>query len=129
MNAAVSEFKEHYEQFAAANKQFLRVQNDVQGALDKAQSENDIKRSAEIFGDEIFQILRATERKEQLAQAKWTGKLGKFMKSLYPVAKVSLTLFGSIGEVTPTYKSFDLKAANFVPVKWAADGLGIILQV
>jgi hypothetical protein len=43
--------------------------------------------------------MRATERKQQASDAKWTGKLGNFLKKVYPVAKVSLTVIGSIGSV------------------------------
>jgi len=108
----------------------LRVQSDVQRALDKAQFVNDLKQSAAIFGDEILNIMRAMEKKHQVSDAKWTGKLGNFLKKVYPVAKISLTIIGSMGSVSPlSLQNSNQKAANFAPVQWAADGLGLILQV
>jgi len=62
LNSAIAEFKENYGKYAESNKNFLRVQSDVQRALDKAQFVNDLKQSAAIFGDEILNIMRAMEK-------------------------------------------------------------------
>jgi hypothetical protein len=106
LNTAISEFRDNYGKFAASNQKFLTVHNDVQSALDKAQSETDIKRSAEIFGDSIFQMMRVTERKQQISDSKWTGKLINFLKKVYPVAQVSLTVIGSVGQVISFVETF-----------------------
>jgi len=102
LNSAVSKFKEHYMQFAKKNSRFLRVDHDVHQAIEKAGGERDIKSSAAIFGKEISATLRATEKKRDLSNSKWVGKLGSFITKLYPVARLSLALAGAAADVPPS---------------------------
>lgn len=101
LNSAVTKFKNHYGQFAQKNRQFLRVDHDVHQAIEKAGKEQDIKRSAGIFGKEINATLQVTERKRDISNCKWTGKLSNFIIKLYPVARLSLRLTSAIADVIP----------------------------
>jgi hypothetical protein len=93
LNAAVKEFRENYTKFVEKNQQYLRVEDsDIQSAIEKAESAKDIKSSALIFEREIFATFQAREKKQHISDAKWTGKLGKFLKTLLPVAQVALQL-------------------------------------
>jgi hypothetical protein len=89
---AVAEFRENYEMFVRRNQQFLDVNSDIYGPLAKAEKEEDINRSAEIFRNEISITLSTIERKRNLSRAKWTGRLGEFLAKLYPVARFSLAI-------------------------------------
>jgi hypothetical protein len=67
--------------------------------LNKTKEEKDFKRSAQIFGNEITSVLEVTAKKQKLSQSKWTGKLGVFLITLYPIAKISLGIAGAAAEV------------------------------
>jgi hypothetical protein len=99
LGAAVSEFKEHYRTFAEKNRQFVPIQDEVQSAIQKAEIEPDIKLSAQIFEKEITAILGVTERKQEVSNKKWTGRLANFLSKLYPLASFSLRLTASVSEV------------------------------
>ena len=73
--------------------------------------------------------MRVLDKKKAASNAKWTNKLGNFLGKLYPVAKLSLSLTSAISEVPPDLRVTDSQGANFLPLKGAANGLAIILQV
>ena len=103
LNRAVTEFKRHYEQFSKKNQRFIRVDRykDVEKAIEKAGKEQDINRSAKIFETEISGALRVLGRNQDLTKSRWVGKLGRFMTTVYPVARLSLLLTGAIANVRP----------------------------
>ena len=76
------------------------VKDGVEKALQLAGSEKDIKRSAKIFEEQIEVTVLATEKKQETSKAKWTGKVGAFLKKIYPIARISLKLASSAGEVS-----------------------------
>jgi hypothetical protein len=90
--SAVETFKKNYEQFAAENAKFLLIGDEFQTSFANATATNDIKRSAEIFGDGVWSTLRAIESKHTAANTKWTSKVGNFLAKLYPVASLTLNL-------------------------------------
>ena len=96
---AMNEFKENYSLFAQKNKQYCKVQGDIQQALDIAGKEKDIKRSAQIFSAEITSTMGAIEKKQELSKSQWTGKFANFVIKLYPVARLSLQLTSAIAGV------------------------------
>jgi hypothetical protein len=97
----VTEFKEHYELFAKRNQTLFRVEDDVHAAIMKAAMNENIKRSAVLFGSEITTTINVLKRKQELSQSKWTGKLGNFLTKFYPVACLSLRLSSVIADVCP----------------------------
>jgi hypothetical protein len=98
LTKSVDMFEKHYTNFAKKNRLYT-VQAEVNGALSKAKEEKDFKQSAKIFGDEITTVLEVTAKKQKLAKSKWTGKLGAFLTTLYPIASLSLGLAGAAAEV------------------------------
>jgi hypothetical protein len=106
---AVADFKAHYELFAKNHEGFVRIDDAIYPALEKATKNQDMKCSAQIFGEEITTVLKIRERKKELSNATWTGKLGKFLMSLYPVAKLSLGLTSVVAEVSTHFSTFLIK--------------------
>jgi hypothetical protein len=51
-------------------------------------------------------MMQVTERKQQISDSKWTGKLSNFLKKVYPVAQISLTVIGSVGQVISFMQTF-----------------------
>lgn len=100
LDQAIAEFKKNYQKFAERNK-YLSIKDGVEEALRSAGSEKDIKRSAQIFEVHIDAALQAAEGKQKANKAKWTGKVGGFLKNMYPVARISLQLTSSAAEVCP----------------------------
>ena len=103
LNRAVTEFKHHYEQFLKKNQRFVTVDRykHVEKAIEKAGKEQDINRSVKIFETEISGALRVMGRNQDLSKSKWVGKLGSFMTTVYPVARLSLRLTSAIADVRP----------------------------
>ena len=97
---AIAKFRGNYEKFAAKNTKYIRVTDDVQSAITKAGSEINIKRAADIFEKQIAATVEAKESKRKEADAKWTGKVGSFLKKIYPIARMSLQIASSGAEVT-----------------------------
>jgi len=92
-------FQGHYTGFGKKNPLYLQVDDDVCEAIEKAGRENNIKRSAELFGKEISSTIQVTDKKNDLSRAKWHGKLAIFMSKVYPVARLSLRLTSTAAEV------------------------------
>jgi hypothetical protein len=99
--SAVETFKKNYEQFAAENTKFLLIGGEFQTSFANATATNDIRRSAEIFGDGVWSTLRAIESKYRAANNKWTSKVGNFLAKLYPVASLTLNLAVAASGVLP----------------------------
>ena len=99
--SAVETFKKNYEQFAAQNTKFLLIGDEFQTSFANATATNDIRRSAEIFGDGVWSTLRAIESKHTAANTKWTSKVGNFLAKLYPVASLTLNLAVAASGVLP----------------------------
>jgi hypothetical protein len=96
---ATATFQDRYMGFVKKNARYIRVDDDVYKAIEKAGKEKDIKRSAKLFGEEIKSAVEMRERKKDLSQATWLGKLANFMSKVYPVARLSLRLTSTIADV------------------------------
>jgi len=101
LKRVVADFKQNYEQFIKTNPHIVRLEEDLDGAIEKSGTAAGMTKSAQIFQSEISATLSAIEKKQKLAKGKWTGRLGDFLAKLYPVARLSLSLAGAIAEVLP----------------------------
>ena len=100
--AIVSEqFAKHYNKFLSKHKQYVRVDEEVQLALQYAEGQSDISRSATLFKQYIENVFEIKSRRDQRSQSSWHGKVGRFLTALYPVAKISVGMAGAVGEVYP----------------------------
>ena len=100
LKAVVAEFKEHYTRYAEKNRKFIRIEDQVDHAIQKARAEENIKRSAEIFGAEIAAVMRVTDEKQKRSKEMWKGRVGSFLTKVYPVVRLSLQLTSAIAEVS-----------------------------
>ena len=101
LDVAMTEFRENYELFATKNSHVLLIDNQLNTTFHNAEASDDIRRSAQIFGDGIWAILQTMETKENSGKSGWLTKLGNFLTRLYPVAMLSLNLAAAIAEVSP----------------------------
>lgn len=97
LETSVSKFEKHYRDFAKKKRLHL-VQTEVDTALNKAKTVADFKGSAYIFGTEITSVLELT-KKQRASNSKWASKLGVFLTTLYPIAKLSLGLAVAAADV------------------------------
>jgi hypothetical protein len=100
LGKAVAEFRKNYLKFTQNNSRYIsNVNEDVEKAMAQATSGRDIKAASKIFEEQIAAVVQARQKKQDIHQAKWTGKVGGFLKTMYPVALMSLKLASSAGEV------------------------------
>jgi hypothetical protein len=99
LESAVTEFKKQYLRFLEKNRKYTQIEDNIDLALQKADSEKEIKRSAKIFGEEIARVTRITGDKRVASEMTWRGRVGSFVTKLYPLARLSLRLTSSIAEV------------------------------
>lgn len=91
-------------QFAIKHPEYQKVTNlHIDGALVKAEVEQDIRKSAQLFGQEIGSVLRSLETKNPGSTDAWSGRLASFLSKLYPLAKVSLSLTSAIAGAGSVY--------------------------
>jgi hypothetical protein len=98
--AAVTKFTENYKRFASKHAQYLVVEDDFYDAFLTAKTGNDISQAGQIFGDQVSASLGAFENKKTATKGNWTTRLGNFFTKLYPVARLTLSLAGAVGDVT-----------------------------
>lgn len=105
--AVVNEFKENYEMFASKHCQYHDLLNEDQFiiAFDTPEAGNILNRTAETFGERIRTALQTIENKKSINEYRWTTRLGHFVKTLFPVANLSVSLIGSIGDVRHRFYS------------------------
>ena len=99
LESAVTEFQKQYLRFLEKNRKYTRIEDAIDLAIQKAKSEKEIKRSAKIFGEEIARVTRIAGDKRVASEMTWRGRVGSFVTKLYPLARLSLRLTGSIAEV------------------------------
>lgn len=99
LNNAVGEFKEIYEKFAAKNKQFFLLEDELGDMLQIIESKDDFQSSAKLFEHQVQITLQAIERKQKSTSI-WTNKLGTFLKKIYPVIKLSSNFIITVAEVS-----------------------------
>jgi hypothetical protein len=64
-------------------------------------SETNPSLSAETFSNQIVTVLEGLKAKEDSGtQSEWTKNLGKFLKGVYPLAKLCVGIAGSLSQVS-----------------------------
>jgi hypothetical protein len=129
LKGAVEGFQKNYEMFAKHNERYLLVQDEFGNAFDDAENKTDYKKAAEMFRVSLVVTMNTIEKRQASNKNKWTGKLGTFLQKLYPLARISLSFASTIADVKTFPSLINHKCASFTPLKAAAAGLGIILQV
>jgi hypothetical protein len=101
LTAAVIEFKENYEMFVGKHRQYhdLLIDEDFSHVFQNIKAHTDIKNMAEIFGEKTKVTLQAVENRNRITANNWTIRLASFLKTLLPVANLSVNLAGALGEV------------------------------
>jgi hypothetical protein len=106
LDVAATEFRENYELFAKKHPDVLLFEDEFNTAFRSAEVSDDIKRSAQIFGDGIRAVLQTMETKKSIGKPAWQTKLGTFLAKVYPVAMLSLNLTASVSEVPSRTSQF-----------------------
>jgi len=99
LEQAISQFKKNYSKFANKNQYISNVKDDFGKAMEQAASGKDIKATSKLFEERIAAVMEAKQSKQDANESKWTGKVGGFLKAMYPIAIMSLQLASSAGEV------------------------------
>ena len=100
LNEAVSEFRNNYQQYAAKNRQFVLIENDLHGKLQNIHAHGRLGETAQVFGDQIWEVMRGIESKKEISKKKWTTKLGIFSSKLFPIVSLSLNLADAVSQVS-----------------------------
>jgi hypothetical protein len=108
LDSILQTFEKNYKLFAAKNSKFLVIGEEFQTVFVNSRPTNDIKRSAQIFGDGIRSTLQTMERKNSTAISKWASKVGNFLAKLYPVVRLSLNLTVAASDVPPLVNTLSL---------------------
>jgi len=84
-------------------------------ALQVADAEHNLRAAARIFRNEIENVLRIEEDKQQLSKGSWVRNVGEFLAKLYPLARLSLQVTGALAQVTSNFLNIypDNKGSKF----------------
>jgi hypothetical protein len=125
------QFAGHYNKFLSKHKQYVRVDKEIQHALEYAEGESDIYHSASVFKECIENVLELKSRKEERSRSTWHSKVGRFLTALYPVAKISVGIISAAADVCAPFNCLisNDQGSGFYPLKGAATGVSLILQV
>jgi len=99
LKSAIDNFRDHYEDFCKKNNQIIRVEKEVQLAIRKAATDDDVKNSAQLFATEISTTMKVRESIRERSNRTWTGKFTGFLTKFYPIARFSLRLVSAVSEV------------------------------
>jgi len=97
------EFQKNYTKFTHKNRHFFVIDEGIFRAIQTAMQVGDIKRSSELFEQEISNTLLTLEKNQIESKSKWTSKLGRFVVRLYPIAKICLSVSSTAAEVVPRH--------------------------
>jgi hypothetical protein len=116
LTIAASEFKQNYELFASKHRQYIILQDEIDLAARRAESETSASISAEIFSKRIVTFLEALQAKEEPTQSlKWTRKLGTFLQKVYPIARLCIGVTSSFAQAS-NLESTLLMCRQYPPV-------------
>jgi hypothetical protein len=99
LKTAVEKFRKHYEEFSKDNERLVRIENDIHTAIESAATDEDINRSAQLFGAQISTTIEVRNKIREQSNSKWTGQLSTFLTRFYPIARFSLRLTGALSGV------------------------------
>ena len=108
LDIAMTEFRQNYELFAKKHPDVFLLDDEFNTAFRSAEATDDIKRSAQIFGDGIWAVLQTIETKKNIGKSAWLTKLGNFLTKVYPVAMLSLNLTTTVAEVSLDHLNSDV---------------------
>jgi hypothetical protein len=101
LTIAASEFRQNYELFISKHRQYFILQDEIDLAARRAESERSPSISAEIFSERIVTFLEALQAKEASTPSHgWTRKLGTFLKKVYPIARLCIGVTSSFAEAS-----------------------------
>jgi hypothetical protein len=99
LKSSTEQFFKNYSRFLSKHKQYIKPEEEVQCAIRHAQLKENIWDSARNFENEVKHVLQIKNRREDLSKSKWRNRLGRFITTLFPVARVTLQFTGMIAEV------------------------------
>lgn len=129
LNHALKNLEEHNKQFISTNPEFVTIKDCFDTALHEADAHPNITQGCHVLSKGILATLRILEAKKTFKKDRWITKVGKFLKKLYPVARLSLSLASTVAAVFPVFVLSEPKGVPFPYLKGSADALSIILQV
>jgi len=129
LNHALKNLEEHNKQFISTNPEFITVKDCFDTALHEADAHPDITQGCHVLSKGILSTLRILEAKRAIKKDKWITKVGNFLKKIYPIARLSLSLASAVAGVSPDFALSEPKGVPFPYLKGSADALSIILQV
>lgn len=97
--AATTEFQTNYKRFAEKNKQFLLLDGELQASMNNVAAEKDVRLAAEALETCLRSTVQAAENKQEALEGKWTTKVAKFLRKLYPVCQLALNLTEAVSGV------------------------------
>lgn len=131
LNKALDELKKTYDKFIDPASKVVQVEAiELTDAIKTADAEISLRDSAQSFQEKVTKVIGRINERQEIRNAKWTGTLSNFLIKFYPLARFSLQLTSAVAQVS-TYvtESAYAQGASFNPLKGAADGLLIILQI
>jgi hypothetical protein len=106
--AATTEFRTNYKRFAEKHKEFLMLDDDLQASLTNIDREKDVRLAAQALETRLRTTVQAVEKKGESLEGKWTTKVGNFLKKLYPVSQLALSLTAAVSDVNAFLYGIDL---------------------
>lgn len=100
LDKALVEFKQNYERFAKANKQYLLLDDDLGDVFESLDPKaKNFSIGVKDLQGKLKTTMETIEKKYKCNQATWLGKLGGFVSKFYPIARLSLDLTSTIAGV------------------------------
>ena len=99
LTEAMNEFRKNYVQFSKANREYILIDDKLEDILPDIATVADVKEIAKIFEQNVTRTIHIHESKKVLTESHWPTQVGRFLSMLYPVAKLSCSLLGAVGEV------------------------------
>jgi hypothetical protein len=106
--AATTEFRTNYKRFAEKHKEFLMLDDDLQASLTNIDREKDVRLAAQTLETRLRTTVQAVGKKDESLEGKWTTKVGNFLKKLYPVSQLALSLTAAVSDVNAFLYGIDL---------------------
>lgn len=99
LKLASEEFTINYEKYQKKHREFMNISNEIDSAILVSDTGMDISFSITVFKQQISNVVESTCRKQEISKAKWPGRVGAFLISLYPVVRIAIGLGTTAAEV------------------------------
>lgn len=110
---ALKNLEEHNRQFISTNPGFITIKNCFDTALHEADCHPEITQGCRVLSKGILTTLRILEAEKNTEKDKLITKVGNFLKKLYPVARISLSLASTIAGVHPDSYFLNQRVSRF----------------